>query len=91
MSVRVHLPPILRPVMGGKRTIEAEGNSIGAVLANLSKTHPAIGLHLFDESGAIRRNIVFLHAGEAVRAAEARDRRVKEGDEIVVTNALAGG
>ena len=91
MSVRVQLPPILRPVMGGKRFVEAEGRSIGAVIANLSKKHPAIGLHLFDESGAIRRNIVFLHAGEAVRAAEARDRRVNEGDEIIVTNALAGG
>ena len=91
MTVRVQLPPILRPVMGGKRFVEAEGRSIGAVLANLSKAHPAIGLHLFDEAGAIRRNIVFLHAGEAIRAAEARDRRVKEGDEIVVTNALAGG
>ena len=91
MTVRVQLPPILRPVMGGKRYVEAEGRSIGAVLAHLSKSHPAIGLHLFDESGAIRRNIVFLHAGEAVRAAEAKDRRVKDGDEIVVTNALAGG
>jgi molybdopterin converting factor small subunit len=91
VTVRVQLPPILRPVMGGKRFVEAEGRSIGAVLANLSKAHPAIGLHLFDESGAIRRNIVFLHAGEAIRAVEAKDRRVKEGDEIVVTNALAGG
>jgi molybdopterin converting factor small subunit len=91
VTVRVQLPPILRPVMGGRRFVEAEGRSIGAVLANLSKAHPAIGLHLFDESGAIRRNIVFLHAGEAIRAAEARDRRVKEDDEIVLTNALAGG
>ena len=91
MSVRVQLPPILRPVIGGERFVEAEGSSIGAVLEYLSKACPAIGLHLFDESGAIRRNIVFLHAGEAVRAAEAKDRRVKEGDEIVVTNALAGG
>jgi molybdopterin synthase sulfur carrier subunit len=91
VTVRVQLPPILRPVVGGVRVIEAEGNSIGAVLAYLTKSHPAIGLHLFDEQGAVRRNIVFLHAGEAVRAAEAKDRRVKDGDEVVITNALAGG
>ena len=77
--------------MGGARVIEGEGASIGAVIANLAKAHPAIGLHLFDESGAIRRNIVFLHAGEAVRANAATERRVSDGDEIVVTNALAGG
>lgn len=91
MTVRVQLPPILRPVMGGARIVEAEGHSIGAVLAHMARSHPAIGLHLFDEQGAIRRNIVFLHAGEAVRAASARDRQVKDGDEVVITNALAGG
>jgi sulfur carrier protein ThiS len=77
--------------MGGKRTVSAEGNSIAAVLANLSRSYPPLSLHLFDESGAIRRNIVFLHDGTLVRAAEAKDRRVKSGDEIVLTNALAGG
>ena len=91
MTVRVQLPPILRPIMGGARTVNAEGNSIAAVLTNLAQAHPAISLHLFDESGAIRRNIVFLHDGALVRAAEAKDRRVKTGDEIVLTNALAGG
>ena len=91
MTVRVQLPPILRPIMGGARTVNAEGNSIAAVLTNLAQVHPAISLHIFDESGAIRRNIVFLHDGALVRAAEAKDRRVKTGDEIVLTNALAGG
>ena len=91
MSVRVQLPPILRPVVGGARVVEANGRSIAAVLADLAKSHPSIALHLFDEQGAIRRNIVFLHDGELVRATEAKDRRVKAGDEIVMTNALAGG
>lgn len=91
MSVSVQLPPILRPVIGGARTVAANGHSIAAVLADLARTYPAISLHLFDESGAIRRNIVFLHDGSLVRAAEAKDRRVSAGDEIVLTNALAGG
>jgi hypothetical protein len=89
--VRVQLPPILRNVMGGERWLTAEGSSIAAVLGNLARTHPALGLHLFDEAGAIRSNIVFLHDGEMVRAREAAARRLKPGDEIVLTNALAGG
>ncbi len=90
-NVRVQLPPILRPVMGGLRVVDAEGSSIAAVLVDLGNKHPALGLHLFDEAGAIRRNIVFLHEGALVRAAEAKDRPVNDGDEIVLTNALAGG
>jgi sulfur-carrier protein len=91
VSVRVQLPPVLRSVMGGERWLEAEGNSIAAVLADLARRHPALGLHFFDEQSAIRRNIVFLHDGEMIRAKDAAARRIKPGDEIVLTNALAGG
>jgi molybdopterin converting factor small subunit len=89
--VRVQLPPVLRTVLGGARQVDAEGNSVASVLGDLARKHPSLGLHLFDEAGAIRHNIVFLHDGQLVRASEARDRRVKDGDEIVLTNALAGG
>jgi molybdopterin converting factor small subunit len=91
LSIRVQLPPILRPVMGGERTVEAEGSSIGAVLTDLRRKHPALGLHFFNEQGAIRHNIVFLHDGVMIRAKDASSHRLKAGDEIVITNALAGG
>lgn len=91
MTVRVQLPPILRPLMGGARIVEAEGSSIAAVLSDLAKKHPALGLHLFDEAGHVRRNIVFLHGSALVRAGETGAHQIKPGDEIVLTNALAGG
>ncbi len=91
MSVTVHLPPVLRTVMGGTRSVEARGETIAAVLADLAKAHPALALHLFNEQNDIRRNIVFAHDGTVVRAPQAVTHAVKDGDEIVLTNALAGG
>jgi molybdopterin synthase sulfur carrier subunit len=91
VTARVQLPPVLRGVMGGERWLEAEGSSIIAVLADLAKKHPALGLHFFDEQDAVRHNIVFLHDGEMIRAKDAAARRIADGDEIVLTNALAGG
>ena len=91
MSIRVQLPPILRPVMGGERFLTAEGNSIGAVLTDLARRNPALALHFFNESGGIRHNIVFLHEGTMIRAKEADLHKLKPGDEVVITNALAGG
>jgi len=91
VSVRVQLPPVLRNVMGGERWLEAEGQSIAAAMQCLAGRHPALGLHLFDEQGALRHNIVFLHAGAMIRAKQAAERKVSDGDEIVLTNALAGG
>jgi hypothetical protein len=77
--------------MGGERFLAAEGNSIGAVLSDLARRHPALALHFFNESGGIRHNIVFLHGGTMVRAKDADLHRLKSGDEVVITNALAGG
>ena len=91
MTVKVQLPPILRPVMGGERFLTAEGSSIGAVLSDLARRNPALALHFFNESGGIRHNIVFLHGGTMVRAKDADTHRIDPGDEIVITNALAGG
>ena len=91
MSIRVQLPPILRPVAGGERTLGAVGSSIGAVLADIARRNPALALHFFDETGGIRHNIVFLHDGAMIRAKEASAHRLKDGDEVVITNALAGG
>lgn len=91
MSVRVQLPPILRNLMGGERWLEAEGNSIVAVLADLGKRHPPLALHFFDERGAVRHNIVCVHNGGLVRAREASGHGVEPGDEVILTNALAGG
>ena len=91
MSVSVQLPPVLRAVSGGRRTIEADGSSIAAVLADIARKHPPLALHFFDEAGAIRHNIVFLHDGAMIRARDAAARQLKDNDEIVITNALAGG
>jgi len=89
--VRVRLPPVLRTVMGGRNEVEGHGATIGQVLAHLAEQYPELGLHLFDESGAPRYNIVCLHGGELVRAREFANHVVEPGGELVMTNALAGG
>ena len=91
MSVCVSIPPLLRTLTGGRRELEADGGTIYEALTDLTRRFPALALHLFDEQGAIRRNIVILHDGQMIRAKEANARRIKPGDEIVLTNALAGG
>ncbi len=91
MSIRVQLPPLLRGVMGGERWLTGDGDSIVAVLADLGRRHPALALHFFDERGALRHNIAFVHDGAVVRAREAVGHQVAPGDELILTTALAGG
>ena len=91
MSVRVQLPPVLRNVMSGQRWLEASGRTVCEALRDLSAKHPLLALHLFDEQGTVRHNIVCLHEGALVRAREMRTHEVQTGDELVLANALAGG
>jgi len=90
-NVRVQLPPLLRNLMGGERWLTGDGDSIAAVLADLGRRHPSLALHFFDEQGRIRHNIAFVHDGAVVRAREAAMHPVSPGDELILTNALAGG
>jgi len=91
VSVRVHLPPVLRHVMNGERWLSADGNSAAAVLIALGREHPSLALHFFDEHGAVRHNIVCVHNGSVVRAREMAAHPIADGDEIIIANALAGG
>jgi hypothetical protein len=77
--------------MGGARWLEADGNSIAAVLVDLRQKHPPLALHFFDEQGAVRHNIVCVHDGAVVRARDMSAHLLQADDEIVLTNALAGG
>lgn len=89
--VRVHLPPVLAAVTGGARQCEAQGGTVRQVLEDVAESIPALGLHLFDEAGALRPHIVCIHGDVVVRAHEAAAHEVRPGDGIVLTNALAGG
>lgn len=91
MTVRVQLPPVLRHAMGGERWLEAEGSSVAAALGDIGRKNPSLALHLFDEQGDVRHNIVCLHAGAVVRAREMSAHDVCDGDELILANALAGG
>jgi molybdopterin synthase sulfur carrier subunit len=91
VTVRVQLPPVLRHAMGGERWLQANGATVAAVLSDLAGNRPALALHLFDEQGQVRQNIVCVHGGTVVRAREMASHAVQSGDELVLANALAGG
>jgi hypothetical protein len=91
VTVHVQLPPLLRGAMDGERWLEAEGATICEALRDVAQQHASLALHLFDEQGQVRHNIVCLHGGAVVRARDMHMHRVQQGDELVLTNALAGG
>ncbi len=91
MTVSVRLPTVLRPHAGGKSVVEAEGASVGAVVTELVTRFPGLSGHLTDDAGQLQRFVNVYVNDEDIRYLDKLDTPVKEGDEVAILPAVAGG
>jgi sulfur-carrier protein len=90
MSIEVRIPTILRPYTKDRKTVEAEGATLSAVISNLDSQYAGIGERLL-EDGALRRFINVYINDEDVRFLGSLEAQVKDGDSITILPAVAGG
>jgi molybdopterin converting factor small subunit len=86
----VRIPPVLRAEAGGAREVEASGDSLRALLEDLTARHPALGARVYDE-GEIQPFVNVYVDGEDVRTRDGLDTPVREGSTVILLPAMAGG
>jgi MoaD family protein len=91
VAVSVRLPTVLRPHAGGKSSVEAEGATVGEVVKDLASRFPGMAGHLLDEGGQLQRFVNLYVNDEDIRYLQKLDTSVKEGDEVTILPAVAGG
>jgi len=91
MSVSVRIPTPLRKLTGGADEVAIEGANVGEVIENLEAAHPGLKERLCDEAGEIRRFVNVYVNDEDVRFLEGRATVLKDGDEVSIVPAIAGG
>ena len=94
MAVEVRIPTILRPYTGDRKSVEARGASLSALIDDLESNHPGIKDRLLeDKDGAVdlRRFVNVYVNDEDVRFLGGLDAEVTDGDQVVVLPAVAGG
>ena len=91
MPIPVSIPTPLRPLTNNFDTVEVSGASIDELLAALEKQHPGIGERLLDAQGNVRRFVNIYVNGEDIRFLQDKATPVKEGDEVSIVPAIAGG
>jgi molybdopterin synthase sulfur carrier subunit len=86
--VQVELAALLHSYTGGKRLVEAEGATLGAVLDDLDHRFPGIRFRVVDEQDRVRPHVRFF-----VNDTDARDlgERMRDGDRVFIVGALSGG
>lgn len=91
MSVRVRIPTPLRKYTGGKDAVSAEGATIAALLDDLDRSCPGLKERICDPDGGIRRFVNLYVNGDDIRFLDHTNSPVKDGDEVSIVPAIAGG
>jgi MoaD family protein len=89
--VSVRIPTILRSYTGDSSKVDAEGGTLAEVLDSLEANHPGIKARIVDEDGKLRRFVNVYVAEEDVRFSQGLDTPVKDGSQVSIIPAVAGG
>ena len=90
-SVVVHLPSLLAPFAGGRTAIPIEAETLRGALDTLVRAHPALAVHLFDESARFRQHVLCFHNQANTRWLDDLAVPVAQGDAITILQAVSGG
>lgn len=89
--IKVRIPTPLRPLTKGQGEVEAKAGSVVEMIEVLNSTHPGIKDRLCDETGELRRFVNIYVNEEDIRFLKGKDTSLKDGDEVSIVPAIAGG
>lgn len=90
MAVKVRIPTPLQKLTQGKEEVECVPGTIMDIVTDIDKRFPGIGERI-SEGGKIRRFVNIYVNEEDIRFLKAEDTTVKDGDEVSIIPAIAGG
>ena len=89
-TVSCRLPSLLAKIVGD-RHVALEAKTLEGALCELVRQHPALSVHLFDETGALRQHVLCFHNETNTRWLADMAVPVKEGDVLTIMQAVSGG
>ena len=91
MPVTVRIPTPLRQVTKGNAEVQTKAGTVDDVVADLERQFPGLKERLVDDSGELRRFINIYVNQEDIRFLQAKKTALKDGDEVSIVPAIAGG
>ena len=91
MSLKILVPTPLRKITGDIETVEVEPGTVLEIINALEGRYPGFRARLCDDTGELRRFINVYVDGEDVRFLDNLSTNVKDGAEISIVPAIAGG
>lgn len=89
--IKVRIPTPLRPLTKGQGEVEAKAASIADMIGSLDATYPGLKDRLCDDKGELRRFVNIYVNEEDIRFLKGKETSLKDGDEVSIVPAIAGG
>ena len=91
MSIKVRIPTPLQKITNNQAEVQIKGSSVAEIIDNLDKGFPGIKGRICDDSGKVRRFVNVYVNDEDIRFLQKENTVVKDGDEVSIIPAIAGG
>jgi molybdopterin synthase sulfur carrier subunit len=91
MPVLVRIPTPLRRVTNGAGEVHAKAKDVAELIDDLERQFPGLRERLVEESGELRRFINIYVNEEDIRFLAGKGTGLKDGDEVSIVPAIAGG
>ncbi len=91
MSVTFTLPTVLANLADGNQTIEAKGVTLGDAVSDVAGRYPQLAPRLRDDAGKPYPFVTFYLNDEDIRFGGGFESAVRDGDEVTIVPAIAGG
>lgn len=91
MGILVRIPTPLQKLTNNQAEVTCEANTVGACVDDLERQFPGIKERLCTEDGQLRRFVNVYANEEDVRFLQGLDTPLKDGDEVSIVPAIAGG
>jgi molybdopterin synthase sulfur carrier subunit len=81
----------LRKLTNDEELVDVEAETIGDAINELQTKYPGIQERLMDENGEVRRFVNIYLNEEDIRFLQNKETPIKDGDEVSIIPAIAGG
>ena len=91
MSMLVRIPTPLRSVTKGSAEVQGTGATVADLIDDLDRSYPGLKERLIDDGGDLRRFVNIYVNQEDIRFLQGKKTALKDGDEVSIVPAIAGG
>src|SRR6266480_3362614 len=91
MATKILIPTPLRPYTDKKAAVDADGSTVGELLADLTRKHTGLKAHLYNDQGKLRSFVNVYVNDEDIRYLQKEQTPVAAGDTVSIIPSVAGG